>query len=176
VKPSMRSRIDIPVERLDPSLLPIKGHMGTGVKYSLTSRQPLPKVWVAPGPNYSLPAWGGSGHKTGFPKATPRKILPSPGPADYKLNPKSINSFGETTTRCAVREGGPRMLWEARNSPGPAYRPGLNGTIIPTPRWTIKDKLKDPPLEHTGEHTKQVSTLAGQKWTFSHAYRTPIFH
>jgi hypothetical protein len=174
---SMRPRVAIRGEQLDPSYVRLRGDMGQGLKFSLQSRQPPLHQWSPPGPNYVLPPFGRAGPGSRFPHGKTRKPTQTPGPADYRLHPASIHGFGIDTPRTAVREGGPRKLWEARESPGPAvYKPLYERPREASPRWTIKNRFSDRAPERTGEYVKQSSTLGQQSWSFNRAGRPAITH
>jgi hypothetical protein len=174
---SMRPRVSVSVERLDPAYVRLPSDIGQGVKYTLQSRQPPLRQWVPPGPNYVLPPFGKGAGGARFSRDKARKPPETPGPADYRLHPVSVHAFGVNTPRTAVREGGPRQLWTTVDSPGPAvYKPLHEKPRASSPRWTIKHRYKDREREKTGEYVQQSSTLGGNKWSFNRAGRPPIMH
>jgi hypothetical protein len=174
---SMRSRVTVGGQQLDPSYVRLRGDMGQGLKFSLQSRQPPLRQWSPPGPNYVLPPFGRGCRSARFSPGKARKPPETPGPADYKIHPASVHGFGVNTPRTSVREGGPRLLWTVRDSPGPAvYKPLYEKPRDASPRWTIKNRFGDRAPERTGEYVKQSSTLSRQSWSFNHAGRPLIIH
>jgi hypothetical protein len=176
-KAGLRGRIPPVVYRVDADLVRLKSDMGEGHKYTLHGRPPRPSEFVPPGPKYLPPAFGEEGPEVKVPRSKPVKKPATPGPADYHISPRALHSFGLETPRTAVRQGGPRVLWEPTYSPGPAcYKVRHDAQRSSSPKWTIKGKYKDRPVEKTGEHIGPRSTLHGPKWSFSTAFRPPIMH
>jgi hypothetical protein len=144
-KCSMRPRISLAIPPSCGSYVTLKTTIGTGVKHSLSSRPPPPKVFVSPAPGYVPPAFGSKARACGFSHATPQKVKVTPGPGHYHISPRALNAFGENGPRTAFRGGRRSFATVAEPvSPGPAvYNPRLHSNNG-APRWTIKGRQKSP--------------------------------
>lgn len=172
-KASMRDRIPRLSERLDGALVNLKGKVGEGPKYSCSARMPLPKPdMITPAPTLILPPFGHGGKRSGFPKATPRKVVPTPGPPDY---PERPDEFGTSSPSTHVRYG-KRTEYGGTISPGPKYIPKWEKTRANSPSYTISPRYKDKKIESPGQFIGQRSTLGGHSYSFSHAFRPNIMH
>lgn len=178
LKYSIRPRVMPKNETVDPALVNLPTCIGKGQKHSLSSRYDPPNPFVPPGPNYVAPSFGADATKIGFTKSRQRtKIKKSPGPADYSITPVAAKGFGTESPRTNIRTGGPRVLWDTINSPGPAvYKPRYMEVRASSPKYTISHKYKERKKDRTGEYIAPRSTLDGHGSTFSHGGRTPIFH
>jgi hypothetical protein len=171
-------RFERPVDHDDPSLLSLKTTVGQAPRYSLSSRHPHLKKFIPPGPNFQPPPFYKAAPQINFPHGVKAPIPITPGPADYHLTPGCIKATGTNSPRPAVREGGPRQLWDpVEPTPGPAaYRARHPKAENSTPKWTIKIQMKERAHEQTGEYIGERTTLGGPKWGFSTAFRPRIMH
>jgi hypothetical protein len=175
---TIKDRFEHPTEHHDPWLVNVISTIGQGIKCALSSRHPPLRKFNPPGPNFLPPPFYKAAPQINFPHGKAAPIPITSGPPDYHITPDSVKATGTWSPRPAVREGGPRKLWEpVKPTTGPsAYRARHDATRPASPRWTIKQKGKDRAHEPTSEYVGQSSTLGGKKWGFSHACRPAIVH
>jgi hypothetical protein len=175
---SIKDRFERPTEHHDPWLVNVKSTIGQGIKCALSSRHPPPTKFNPPGPNFLPPPFYKAAPQINFPHGKAAPIRITPGPPDYHITPDSIKATGTSSPRPAVREGGPRKMWDpVEPTPGPGALYVRHERVqTRSPRWTIKQKGKDRAHEPTGEYVGQRSTFGGRKCGFSHAGRPAIAH
>ena len=149
--------------------------IGQGPKISLGSRfKEVKPKFIPPGPTYVPPAFGSKCPRFSFPKAKPRKIKPTPGPATYKVRyPSLVDSNHECTIPHSPRQSSfPKSQNDAM-----ILSPRYDKVQKKAPSYPIAQKPKPPKIEPSGEYIAPRSTLSKQGIDFaSSSNRAPVFH
>ena len=149
---TIKHRPETKSSRPDAALVSIPSSIGTGPKYSLTSRRPKKEDSFTPGPSYVPPPFGSDSPKLSLHSkgSFPSVIVasgagPGPGKYDARENNRLKYSYirGKTGTRDIMAEG-----------PGPGkYLPQFDNVLPSSPKAHILNKYAQKAANQGGEYS-----------------------
>ena len=162
-KYSIRSRIDVKKEKLDPALNALPEMFGKEAHaYTIGVKSKERDLVQSPGPEYIPPGIGTESPKWSMTSRRERKrdlSLEPPGPGQYSPQTDDMSRKWTIATRAVPPD-------PKNTNPGPSqYDPNYTLIRRSTQMTAIREKFKERPPEPQPGYVDLGSTLTGPKWT-----------